>query len=72
MDQKLAGIQSPRLLTQSVEDLVGRPCLVWMAPIVRKPLLGDLEVSLRSRKVVWIFCNTVPKRLQIAYLLGFG
>ena len=72
MDQKLAEVQSPRLLTQSVEDLVGRPGLVWMAPIVRKPLLGDFKVGLRNRKIVWIFRNTVPKRLQIAYLLGFG
>lgn len=51
---------------------MGRPGLVWMAPIIRKALLGDFEVSLRDRKVVWIFRYTVPKRLQITNLLRFG
>ncbi len=72
MGPKSVGTQSRSFLTQAVEDVIGRPSLVWIASIVREALFGNLEMSFEDRYVTWIFGDSVPQCLQISNLLRFG
>src|SRR3990170_6151990 len=66
---KPADARSPILLFQVVEHVMGWSSLAWIAAVLGKALLCELDVTLGNRNLARPLGDAVPEGLQITDLL---
>jgi hypothetical protein len=60
------------MIGEPIEGQIRRASTGWIAPVLRQPLLGEIQVTFWDRNIAGLIHDEVPQGLQVTNLLVLG